>query len=297
MSFHSLNLNEHLLKALDRQGYTTPTPIQERAIPNVLSRKDVLGIAQTGTGKTAAFALPLIQLMSDEKAQGNKQSLRCLILTPTRELALQISESFNDYGQYSSLRNVVIFGGVSQHDQVEKLKRRPEVLIATPGRLLDLMQQGYISLSEVSYLILDEADRMLDMGFVHDVRRIISKVPAKRQTLFFSATMPPDIVALSRDILTNPVRIEVTPPATTAERINQSVWFVEKADKKDLLLRLMKEGTIERVLVFTRTKHGADRVARILQKSGITAMAIHGDKSQNARQNADRKSTRLNSSH
>ncbi|MFM7193905.1 MAG: DEAD/DEAH box helicase [Bacteroidota bacterium] len=286
MSFEKLNLNEHLLKALADQGYTHPTPIQERAIPHILGRRDVLGIAQTGTGKTAAFALPLIQLMSAEKAEGNNGALRCLILTPTRELALQIAESFNDYGRHSSLKNVVVFGGVSQHDQVEKIKRKPEVLIATPGRLLDLMQQGYISLSNVSYLVLDEADRMLDMGFVHDVRRIISKVPAKRQTLFFSATMPPDIVELSRDILTNPARVEVTPPATTAERINQSVWFVSKPDKKDLLIDLMKDGTIERVLVFTRTKHGADRVARILSKTGITALAIHGDKSQNARQNA-----------
>ena len=286
MSFEKLNLNEHLLKALAAQGYTHPTPIQERAIPHILNRRDVLGIAQTGTGKTAAFALPLIQLMSAEKAEGNNGGLRCLILTPTRELALQIAESFNDYGKFSSLRNVVIFGGVSQHDQVEKLKRKPEVIIATPGRLLDLMQQGHISLSAVSYLVLDEADRMLDMGFVHDVRRIIAKVPTKRLTLFFSATMPPDIVELSRDILTNPARIEVTPPATTAERINQSIWFVSKPDKKDLLIDLMKDGSIERVLVFTRTKHGADRVARILTKTGIQALAIHGDKSQNARQNA-----------
>lgn len=284
MTFRDLQLNEQLLRALEVQGYTQPTPIQGKAIPHILNNKDVLGIAQTGTGKTAAFALPIIQLMTQH--HDRRGNVACLILTPTRELALQIAESFGDYGQFSKLRSAVIFGGVSQHQQVETLRRGVDILIATPGRLLDLMQQKIVKLNDVRWLILDEADRMLDMGFVHDVKRIIASVPRERQTLFFSATMPPAITELAGSILRQPVRVEVTPPATTAEMVRQEVYFIDKGNKRHLLRGLLSDQTIERVLVFTRTKHGADKVARDLVRSNITAQAIHGNKSQNARQAA-----------
>jgi ATP-dependent RNA helicase RhlE len=287
MSFENLNLIEPILGALKTEGYTVPTPIQAEAIPLILDRKDILGCAQTGTGKTAAFAVPIIQLLCQDKniAHG-KRAIRSLILTPTRELAIQIEESFVSYGAYTDLRYQVIFGGVNQKSQVDMLRKGIDILIATPGRLLDLMNQGYINLNSLQFFVLDEADRMLDMGFVHDVKKVISKLPVKRQSLFFSATMPPAIVQLAGTILKNPSKVEVTPSATTVDAINQVVYFVDKENKKDLLIDILKDQNIERVLVFTRTKHGADKVAKELIKAGITSQAIHGNKSQNARQNA-----------
>ncbi|HMH21556.1 MAG TPA: DEAD/DEAH box helicase [Puia sp.] len=305
MSFQNLNLIEPLLKALSNEGYTIPTPIQEQAIPIILSRKDLLGCAQTGTGKTAAFALPLIQLLLED-AHGpkgaaepnsaaeprsmngarNVSPIKALILTPTRELAIQIGESFAAYGKFARLKHLVIYGGVPQHSQVQSLQRGVDILVATPGRLLDLMEQRYISLRDIQFFVLDEADRMLDMGFVHDVKRIIKVLPQKRQTLFFSATMPPEIQKLASTILVNPSKVEVTPASTTADTITQTLYFVEKKDKKSLLLHLLKEQAIPTALVFTRTKHGADKVAEGLTRAGIRAEAIHGNKSQNARQRA-----------
>lgn len=289
MSFEQLRLVEPLLKALEHEGYATPTPIQQQAIPFVLERRDLLGCAQTGTGKTAAFAIPLLQLMhEDQKASRTKgpRNIKALILTPTRELAIQIQESFTAYGRFLDLKSLVIFGGVSQHPQTEALKRGVDILIATPGRLLDLISQNYITLRDIKYFILDEADRMLDMGFVHDVRRVIIKLPEQRQTLFFSATMPPEIQTLANAILRNPARVEVTPVSSTAETITQSMYFVNKSDKRNLLLHILKDKSIRTVLVFTRTKHGADKVVKDLNKADITAEAIHGNKSQNARQRA-----------
>ena len=287
MSFENLNLIEPILKALKTEGYTTPTPIQKQAIPLVLAKKDLLGCAQTGTGKTAAFAIPIIQLLTEDKnlAQG-KRVIRSLILTPTRELAIQIGESFANYGRNTNLKYKVIFGGVSQFSQVESLRSGIDILVATPGRLLDLMNQRHVDISKIQLFVLDEADRMLDMGFIHDVKKVIAKLPSKRQTLFFSATMPPDIVKLSDTILVNPSRVEVTPVSSTANTINQVVYFIDKENKKNLLIDLLKDKKIERVLVFTRTKHGADKVEKDLTKNGIQAQAIHGNKSQNARQNA-----------
>jgi len=287
MSFENLNLIEPILGALKAEGYTTPTPIQAEAIPLILDRKDILGCAQTGTGKTAAFAVPIIQLLYQDKA-GNqgKRNIRSLILTPTRELAIQIEESFASYGMNTSLRYQVIFGGVNQKSQVDMLRKGVDILIATPGRLLDLMTQGYIHLENIQFFVLDEADRMLDMGFVHDVKKVLAKLPVKRQSLFFSATMPPAIVQLASTILRNPSKVEVTPASSTVEAINQVIYYVDKENKKDLLIDLLHDKSIERVLVFTRTKHGADKVAKDLIKAGITAQAIHGNKSQNARQNA-----------
>jgi ATP-dependent RNA helicase RhlE len=287
MTFNDLNLIEPILQALKTEGYTIPTPIQARAIPHILNRKDVLGCAQTGTGKTAAFAIPMLQLMH-ESAQviRGKRVIKSLILTPTRELALQIGESFTNYGKNTRLSYNVVFGGVNQHSQVEKLKAGVDILVATPGRLLDLMQQGYVNLKNIEYFVLDEADRMLDMGFLKDVKRIIAQLPVKRQSLFFSATMPRDIVELANTILVNPVKVEVTPSATTVDIIQQFVYFVDKKNKIHLLKDLMQEQNIDRALVFTRTKHGADRVARDLTKAGIRSLAIHGNKSQNARQAA-----------
>ena len=287
MSFENLNLIEPILRAVKEEGYTTPTPIQAKSIPIVLSRKDLLGCAQTGTGKTAAFAIPIIQLMTEDKAASHgKRKIRSLILTPTRELAIQIEESFRNYGKHTGLKCKVIFGGVSQHSQVEALRAGVDILVATPGRLLDLMNQGHCDISSIEFFVLDEADRMLDMGFVHDVKRVIAKLPAKRQSLFFSATMPPAIVSLANSILTDPSKVEVTPVSSTANTINQVVYFVDKGNKRHLLIDLLKNQAIERVLVFTRTKHGADKVAKDLTKNGIKAQAIHGNKSQNARQNA-----------
>jgi ATP-dependent RNA helicase RhlE len=287
MSFEKLNLIQPILKALKKEGYTTPTPIQAQAIPLVLDKKDLLGVAQTGTGKTAAFAIPIIQLLcEDRNIAPGKREIRCLILTPTRELAIQIGESFESYGANTPLRYKVIFGGVNQFSQVEALKLGLDVLIATPGRLLDLMQQRFVDLNHIKFFVLDEADRMLDMGFVHDVKKIIAKLPAKRQSLFFSATMPPAIVELSHTILNNPSKVEVTPPASTVEIINQVVYFIDKENKKHLLIDILKDHKIERALVFTRTKHGANKVAEGLGRIGIRSEAIHGNKSQNARQNA-----------
>jgi len=287
MSFEKLNLIEPILKALKTEGYTTPTPIQEQAIPLVLQRKDLLGCAQTGTGKTAAFAIPIIQLLVQDKAPVQvKKNIKCLVLTPTRELAIQIEESFNNYGRNTNLKNKVIFGGVNQHSQVEALRAGVDILIATPGRLLDLMNQRHVDISNIQFFVLDEADRMLDMGFIHDVKKVIAKLPAKRQSLFFSATMPPVIQSLADTILVNPSKVEVTPVSSTAEKINQVVYFVDKENKKHLLIDVLKDKNIERVLVFTRTKHGADKVVKDLIKSNIKAQAIHGNKSQNARQNA-----------
>ncbi|WP_029033682.1 DEAD/DEAH box helicase [Salinimicrobium terrae] len=284
MSFKNLELDEALLKALDTQGYTNPTPIQKQAIPVVLSGKDLLGVAQTGTGKTAAFGLPILQLLNEKKS--SNRGIRSLILTPTRELAIQIDESLEAYGKHTRLSHSVIFGGVSQHSQVQKLKRGVDILVATPGRLLDLMNQGFINLKSLEIFVLDEADRMLDMGFIHDVKKVIKSLPEKRQTLFFSATMPEEIQNLAKMMLKNPVKVEVTPPSSTVDKIQQRVYFTNKPDKRKLLLHLLESNGIETALVFTRTKHGADKVARFLDKAKIRSAAIHGNKSQNARQNA-----------
>ena len=288
MSFEKLCLTEPILKALQKEGYTQPTPIQEQSIPVVLQQRDLLGCAQTGTGKTAAFAIPMLQLLSaNVNNQHVKQrSVKALVLTPTRELAIQIEESFRAYGKYLPLRSLVIFGGVPQKPQTDALRSGVDILIATPGRLLDLIAQKFISLHEISIFVLDEADRMLDMGFVHDVKKIITKLPQKKQTLFFSATMPAEIKKLASTILIDPVRVQVTPESSTAETIHQSIYHVDKNDKKSLLIHLLKDRTIKTALVFTRTKHGADKVARELLRNGISAEAIHGNKSQNARQRA-----------
>lgn len=287
MSFENLNLIEPILGALKTEGYTVPTPIQAEAIPLILNRKDILGCAQTGTGKTAAFAIPIIQLLcQDKNTAPGKRAIRSLILTPTRELAIQIEESFSNYGANTNLRYQVIFGGVNQKGQVDTLRKGVDILIATPGRLLDLMSQGYVSLNNIQFFVLDEADRMLDMGFIHDVKKVIAKLPVKRQSLFFSATMPPAIVQLAGTILSHPSKVEVTPVSSTVDAINQIIYFVDKENKKDLLIDVIKNNNIERALVFTRTKHGADKVAKELTKVGITSQAIHGNKSQNARQNA-----------
>ncbi len=288
MLFTDLNLIKPILDALNTEGYTKPTPIQQGAIPHILAGKDLLGCAQTGTGKTAAFAIPMLQLLAKPKTMqsAGQRPIRALILTPTRELAIQIQESFNAYGANIRLRNLVIFGGVNQGPQVNELRRGVDILVATPGRLLDLMNQGFINLREIEIFVLDEADRMLDMGFVHDVKRVITKLPAKRQTLFFSATMPKEITSLADSILNNPAKVEVTPVSSTAETITQSLYFVEKANKKALLEYILADKDIETALVFTRTKHGADKVVKDLLKTGISAEAIHGNKSQNARQRA-----------
>ena len=283
MTFKELDLIEPILKALQQTGYTTPTPIQEQAIPVLLKGKDLLGCAQTGTGKTAAFAIPLIQRLYQSD---HKKGIKALILTPTRELAIQIGENFDQYAKYTGVKHAVIFGGVPQKAQVDALKRGVQVLIATPGRLLDLQSQGCISLKGLEYFVLDEADRMLDMGFIHDIKKVLKLIPARRQTLFFSATMPSEIEKLADSMLTNPKKVEVTPVSSTVDTIQQSVYFVEKKEKKDLLLHLLKNPEIESVLIFTRTKHGADKLAKILNKSEIGAEAIHGNKSQNARQRA-----------
>jgi len=287
MSFEKLELIEPILRALKAEGYTKPTPIQEQAIPVLLKRNDLLGCAQTGTGKTAAFAIPILQILhQDELYAKGPQGIKALILTPTRELAIQIGESFGAYGKYLRLRHTVIFGGVSQKSQTDALRAGVDILIATPGRLLDLMTQRFVNLQHIRLFVLDEADRMLDMGFIHDVKKVIAKLPTKRQTLFFSATMPPEIQKLSSTILVNPVKIEVTPVSSTVNAIKQSVYFVEKGDKKKLLNYLLKDKKVISALVFTRTKHGADKVVKDLVKDGIHAMAIHGNKSQNARQTA-----------
>jgi ATP-dependent RNA helicase RhlE len=285
--FENLNLIEPILKALKTEGYTNPTPIQEQSIPVILNRQDLLGCAQTGTGKTAAFAIPIIQILHQEKTpQRGPKPIKALILTPTRELAIQINESFAAYGKHVGLSHLVVFGGVSQVPQVNALRNGVDVLIATPGRLLDLVDQRHINLNQINLFVLDEADRMLDMGFIHDVKKVITKLPAKRQTLFFSATMPPEISNLANTILNNPVRVEVTPVSSTAEKIEQAVFFVDKGDKRSLLLHILKDSNIKTALVFTRTKHGADKVVKDLNRADIEAEAIHGNKSQTARQRA-----------
>ena len=287
MSFENLNLIEPILKALKTEGYTTPTPIQEQSIPIILERKDLLGCAQTGTGKTAAFAIPILQILESGKIydQGPR-AIKCLILTPTRELAIQIGESFTAYGRHTGMKHTVIFGGVSQGSQVSALKAGVDILIATPGRLLDLINQKFIQLHYLKIFVLDEADRMLDMGFIHDVKKIITKIPQKRQTLFFSATMPDEIQKLANTILVNPVKVEVTPASSTADTIDQSLFFVEKNDKKKLLIHILNDKSIKSALIFSRTKHGADKITKDLVKAGIKTEAIHGNKSQNARQKA-----------
>ncbi len=287
MSFENLKLIEPILRALKTEGYTTPTPIQEQSIPIILQQRDLLGCAQTGTGKTAAFAIPILQLLYNDRLQHKEQkTIKALILTPTRELAIQIDESFAAYGRHTGLKHLVIFGGVSQNPQVDALKRGVDILVATPGRLLDLMQQRYVHLDHIKMLVLDEADRMLDMGFVNDVKKVIAKVPQKRQTLFFSATMPKEIQNLADTILTRPEKVEVTPVSSTADTIQQELFYVEKNDKRALLAHILKDKDIKTALVFTRTKHGADKVVKDLVRVGITAEAIHGNKSQNARQRA-----------
>jgi ATP-dependent RNA helicase RhlE len=287
MLFQDLKIIEPILRALKTEGYTTPTPIQAQAIPIVLQHKDLLGCAQTGTGKTAAFAIPVLQLLYQDRLQHKEQkTIKAIILTPTRELAIQIDESFAAYGRHTGLKHLVIFGGVSQNPQVDALRRGVDILTATPGRLLDLMNQGFVKLDHIKMLILDEADRMLDMGFVNDVKKVIAKVPQKRQTLFFSATMPKEIQQLADTILRNPEKVEVTPVSSTANTIQQTLYYVEKANKKPLLIHVLKDKEIKTALVFTRTKHGADKVVKDLNKVGITAEAIHGNKSQNARQRA-----------
>ncbi|MFV0536414.1 MAG: DEAD/DEAH box helicase [Dysgonomonas sp.] len=286
MTFKELNIIEPIQRALGEKGYTTPTPIQQQAILPALDNRDILGLAQTGTGKTAAFSLPIIQQLYLNKASGKKREIRALILTPTRELAIQINDCLNEYTQYTGIRHCVIYGGVKQTAQVNQLKAGIDILVATPGRLLDLMNQGFISLNAIRHFVLDEADRMLDMGFIHDIKRLLPKLPKEKQTLFFSATMPSAIASLSRSILRNPLKVEVTPTSSVIDTIEQYIYFVEKQEKKDLLINVLKKDKKQSVLVFSRTKHGADKIARILCKAGIGSEAIHGNKSQNARQRA-----------
>ncbi|MEA5138209.1 DEAD/DEAH box helicase [Arcicella rigui] len=287
MSFQSLKLIEPIQKALVEEGYSTPTPIQSQAIPLILEGKDLLGVAQTGTGKTAAFAIPTIQLLVQNQIPNRvKRTIKALIVTPTRELAIQIDDSFKAYGKFTNLRHTVIFGGVKQGKQTEALQNGVDILVATPGRLLDLINQRYISLKDIQIFILDEADRMLDMGFVHDIKKLLTFLPSKRQSLFFSATMPPEIQKLADNILFKPVKVEVTPVSSTADTIKQSVYFVEKDQKNALLMDILKDTSIETALVFTRTKHGADKVVKVLLRHDIKAEAIHGNKAQNARQRA-----------
>ncbi len=286
MKFEDLNLHPTLLKAVKDQNYTTPTEIQEQAIPLILKDNDVLGSAQTGTGKTAAFALPILHHLINEKSNNSKTKIRVLVVTPTRELAIQIGENFTVYSKYNNIKNTVIFGGVKQATQTNALSRGVDILVATPGRLLDLMGQGFISLKDVGYFVLDEADRMLDMGFIHDIKKLLEKLPNQRQSLFFSATMPNSILTLSNTILRNPKKVAVHQVSTTADTIQQCIYYTNKSDKKDLLFHILKDKNINQILVFSRTKHGADRIVRNLKKKHIEAAAIHGDKAQNQRQRA-----------
>ena len=283
MKFQDLRLSEPLLRAIGEKGYTDPTPIQQQAIPPVLEGRDLQGCAQTGTGKTAAFTLPMLQLLAAEPTPKGRRPIRALVLTPTRELAIQIDECCRDYARYTPIRHCVIFGGVNQRPQVDALQKGVDLLVATPGRLLDLIGQGYVTLDTIRFFVLDEADRMLDMGFIHDIRRILPLLPERRQTLFFSATMPESIAALAAKILRNPVLVTVTPPASVVETIAQTVHFAEKAEKSQLLIDLLSASDAQQVLVFSRTKHGADKLAKILNRAGIRSCAIHGNKSQNAR--------------
>lgn len=287
MTFEQLELIAPIQKALKLENYVAPTPIQVQAIPHLLKGRDILASAQTGTGKTAAFAIPILQKLAGQRSdQRGADRVRALILTPTRELALQIGESLSTYGRFTGVRNTVIFGGVNQNKQVDALQRGVDILVATPGRLLDLMDQGYVRLGNIEYFVLDEADRMLDMGFIHDIRKILARLPRQRQSLFFSATMPDDIVALSRNILDNPVKVAVSPVSSTAETIQQYLYHTNKSSKTDLLLHILQDPEMEQVLLFARTKHGADRISRNLTKKHIRSAAIHGNKSQNQRQKA-----------
>ena len=286
MTFKELNIIQPILKAIEEKGYNRPTPIQQQAIPVALSRKDILGCAQTGTGKTASFAIPIIQLLQADPIITKRKGVKALILTPTRELALQISECLDEYARYTPVRHGVMFGGVNQRPQVTMLQKGIDILVATPGRLLDLMSQGFLSLDQVKYFVLDEADRMLDMGFIHDIKRILPKLPKEKQTLFFSATMPDSIVTLASALLKNPVKITITPESPTVDAIEQFVYCVEKAEKGRLLISLLRKAENQSVLVFSRTKHNADRIVRVLGKAGIGSQAIHGNKSQAARQSA-----------
>ena len=286
MTFRDLNIIEPILKAIEEKGYTVPTSIQEKAIPAALAKRDILGCAQTGTGKTASFAIPIIQHLQANKETDKRQGIKALILTPTRELALQISECIDDYSKYTCVRHGVIFGGVNQRPQVDMLRKGIDILVATPGRLLDLMNQGYIHLANIEYFVLDEADRMLDMGFIHDIKRILPKLPKEKQTLFFSATMPDSIIALTKSLLKNPVKIYITPKSSTVDSIKQIIYFVEKKEKSQLLISILQKAEDQSVLIFSRTKHNADKIVRILGKAGIGSQAIHGNKSQAARQSA-----------
>lgn len=285
MQFEKLNIIEPVLRALREEKYIEPTAIQKRAIPLILNRKDILGSAQTGTGKTAAFAIPILQhLYARNGHHKGSRRIRSLVVTPTRELAIQIGESFTTYGRYTGIKNTVIFGGVTQGSQVSALRKGVDILVATPGRLLDLMDQGHVRLQDIEYFVLDEADRMLDMGFIHDIRKIIAKLPAKRQSLFFSATMPDNIVKLSARILHQPAKVDVSPVSSAADTVRQYLYYTNKQDKKDLLIHILGDRKIDQVLLFARTKHGADKIVRNLKKQRIKSAAIHGDKAQNYRQ-------------
>ena len=285
MTFNDLHLIKNIQQALTEEGYENPTPIQEQAIPIILEGTDLVGCAQTGTGKTAAFAIPILNYLHKLSGSSGKQKrIRTLVVTPTRELAIQIDESFNTYGKYTNIRSMVVFGGVNQASQVEQLKKGVDILIATPGRLLDLHKQGFIRLDSLHFLVLDEADQMLDMGFINDVKKIVKLTPDNRQTLLFSATMPMAIRELAETFLTKPKYVSVTPVSSNAETVNQKIYFVGKEDKRKLLYHIIRNDNINNVLVFTRTKHGADNVVKALKKNNVTAEAIHGDKSQNARQ-------------
>jgi len=287
MTFKDLKLEPPILKALEKQGYSQPTPIQEQAIPILLKGNDLLGVAQTGTGKTAAFGIPILNHLLKEKSSGQgRRKIKALVVTPTRELAIQIAENFTAYSQFTPLRNTVIFGGVKQSKQVASLQQGVDILVATPGRLLDLMNQGYITFRDLKYVVLDEADQMLDMGFIHDVKKIIAKLPPNRQSLFFSATMPKTIVALSQKMLGDFERVTIKPQQATAEKVEQGVYYVSKNNKPKLLIHLLEQRPQDSVLVFSRTKHGANKIVKILDKAKIKSAAIHGNKSQAQRQKA-----------
>lgn len=287
MTFNDLNLVEPILKALKEEGYTTPTPIQEQSIPILLGYNDLLGCAQTGTGKTAAFAIPLLQHLFNTRSNENqRRTIKALVVTPTRELAIQIGESFTSYGKYTGIRNTVVFGGVKQKAQTNELRKGVDILVATPGRLLDLMNQGFISLKDVEFFVLDEADQMLDMGFIHDIKKLIAKLPQKRQSLFFSATLPPAIVQLSASILGQHETVTIKPKQTTAEKVEQELYYVSKGNKTNLLIELLNKDALTSSIVFSRTKHGANKIVKHLDRAGIPAEAIHGNKSQPARQRA-----------
>lgn len=286
MLFNDLGLSQPILKALQDSGYKNPTPIQAQSIPPLLEGRDLLGTAQTGTGKTAAFAIPIIEQLLDSHDQGRNRRIKALVVTPTRELAIQIEESFTAYAKYTDVRNTVIFGGVKQGNQTKALNRGVDVLIATPGRLLDLIGQGFITLKHIEHIVLDEADQMLDMGFIHDIKKLLKMLPKQRQSLFFSATMPPAIVKLSNEILDNYVRVSIEPEQTTAKKVNQVIYHVNKTNKDKLLAHLIRDRDMDSVLVFSRTKHGANKIVRKLEKAGIHAAPIHGNKSQTARQKA-----------